>query len=49
MQSSSESWKKITSDRVIVNIVRNVHEIDSEGEPIIDYIPNVPSKQMKQK
>ena len=42
-----ESWKKITSDRFIIDIVRNGPKIDFEDEPINDYVPNAPYKSDK--
>ena len=44
IQNCLESWKKITSDRVIIDIARNGLKIDFEAEPINDYIPNIPYK-----
>ena len=39
-----ESWNKITSDRVIIDIVRNGLKIDFDCEPINDYVHNIPYK-----
>ena len=41
-----ESWKKVT-DRVIIDIVRNGLKIRFEGEPINEYVPNIPYKSDK--
>ena len=44
--SCLEPWKKITSDifNIITDIVRNGLKVDFEGEPINDYVPNIPYK-----
>ena len=45
-ESCLEPWKKITSDifNIITDIVRNGLKVDFEGEPINDYVPNIPYK-----
>ena len=39
-----EFWKEITSDKVIIGIVRNGLKIDFESEPNNDYVPQIPYK-----
>ena len=39
-----ESWKKIISERVTIDIVRNGLKIDFEGKPRNNYNPNIPYK-----
>ena len=44
IQKCFELWKKITSDRVIFDIVRNGLKIDFEVEDINNYVPDSPYK-----
>ena len=49
IQNCVESWKKITSDRVIIDIFRNGIKTGIEGEPINDYVPDISYKSDERK